>query len=75
MIHESGYHITLESNLTGHIWDIACRENPNGKSLVISHAHKAADTPHIQPRMHPRSLKEAQEMIKDHDKWHMEGRK
>ncbi len=75
ILQESGYHITMESNLTGHIWDIAWRENPTGKSFVISHKHKASDPFHLQPRMHPKTVEEAQEMIKDHDRWVLEKKK
>ena len=70
------YHIILKSKNCGHIWDIQSKETTWGKrSLVIYHKHKEADPFHEQAMMHPRTVTEAQELIKKHDKWHLEGRK
>ncbi len=74
VLEESGYHITIESNSTGHIWDISWRDTPRGTALVISHTHTASDPFHLQPRMHPKTVKEAQEMIIDHDQWFYEAK-
>ena len=69
VINETCYHLTLKSKNTGHTWNIACIENPHGKSFVISHKHNDNDPFHLQPGFHPRSIQEAQEMIKTHDTW------
>ncbi|SFU86682.1 hypothetical protein [Butyrivibrio sp. M55] len=71
VISETCYHITLKSKNTGHTWDITSTENPYGKSIVISHKHNDMDPFHIQPRVHPRSIQEAQDMIKAHDIWQL----
>lgn len=74
VINETAYHLTLKSKNTGHTWDIECRENPTGRSLIVNHKHKDSDPFHEQPWFHPRSIEEAQEMIKSHDAWQIEGR-
>ena len=71
----TGYHIILKSKNTGHIWDIYYRPFPGGHSLVIHHKHKEKDPFHQQPYFHPRTLEEAQDMIKKHDTWQLKGRK
>ena len=35
VINETAYHLTLKSKNTGHTWDIECRENPTGRSLIV----------------------------------------
>ncbi len=74
VINETAYHLTLKSKNTGHTWDIECRENPTGRSLIVNHKHKDSDPFHEQPWFHPRSIEEAQELIKSHDAWQIEGR-
>ena len=71
VINETCYHITLKSKNTGHTWDITSTKNPYGKSIVISHKHNDEDPFHVQPRVHPRSIQEAQDMIKAHDMWQL----
>lgn len=74
--HISLYYIILKSKNTKHIWSIYSQCTTLGKrSLVISHKHHAIDQFHIQKWMHPKSVIEAQEMIKKHDIWHLKNRK
>lgn len=73
---ETAYHVQLKSKNTGHIWDIECRPTyGNYRSLVVYHKHKGTDPFHEQLGMHPKTISEAQELIKNHDKWHLNGRK
>ncbi len=75
VLNSTSSHITLMSRNTGHFWDIYYQTRPGGKyGLVISHKHKRTDTFHIQPRMHPRTVLQAQEMFKSHDAWQLQGR-
>lgn len=75
VLQTTGYHVTLQSKNTKHIWDIYCKEIGCHRSLVISHKHNENDPFHEQPKMHPKDLVEAQNMIKKHDRWHLDGRK
>jgi len=72
VIEESCYHIVLKSKNTGHTWDITCRYHPGGRSLIVNHKHKDSDPYHEQPGFHPLTIKQAQDMIKNHDAWVME---
>lgn len=69
-------HIQLKSKNTGHYWDIEC-QNPfyNVCSLVVHHKHKINQEFHIQKQAHPRTILDAQRLIKEHDMWHLNGRK
>ena len=72
---ETLFHIQLKSKNTKHIWDIESQSIfHNKRSLVIYHKHNESDPFHAQPKFHPRTIIEAQEMIKSHDKWHLNGR-
>lgn len=76
VICETCYHIQIKSKNTGHIWNIECRcPRPGVRSLIVKHKHKHTHAFHQQRYTHPRSILEAQEIIKAHDKWHLEGRK
>lgn len=73
---ETLFHICLKSKNTEHIWDIESRSVFWGKrSLVVHHKHKETDPFHVQPGFHPRTVMEAQELIKNHDTWYLNGRK
>lgn len=75
VIHVTGYHIIVRSKNTGHYWDIESVELFFGKKIIsIMHKHNREDTYHIQKRFHPRSVEEAQEMIKKHDDFHIRER-
>jgi hypothetical protein len=69
------YHIVLKSKNTGHFWDIEYRGRPGGRSLLINHKHKESQPFHPQNRYHPRSVADAQRLIREHDVWQMNGRK
>ena len=75
IINSSAFHIILESRNTKHIWDIYCGIGFRGRSLEIYHKHHSSESFHRQKRMHPRTIFEAQTMIKSHDEWHINGRK
>jgi hypothetical protein len=75
VINETCYHLTLKSNNTGHTWNIMSRANPIGTSLIVYHKHRDKDPFHEQPNFHPKSVIDAQDMIKHHDIWHLNGRK
>lgn len=75
VINETCYHLTLKSTTTGHTWNIMSLGNSKGKNLIISHKHNDMDPFHVQPCFHPKSVIDAQNMIKDHDIWHLNGRK
>lgn len=67
--------IVLKSKSCGHMWAIQSRELfPGKRSLVILHKHKEADPYHEQALMHPKTVAEAQDLIKAHDTWHINGR-
>ncbi|MCR5604636.1 MAG: hypothetical protein K6G27_13180 [Lachnospiraceae bacterium] len=70
------YYIDLKSRNTGHTWSIYCKQlTMDRRELVVRHKHRDKDEYHIQPRFHPRNIDEAQKMIKDHDRWHLNGRR
>lgn len=72
VMNESGLHVMVKSNNTGHVWDIESQSLTMGKrSIVIHHKHKDEQAFHIQPNMHPHTITEAQEMIKKHDEWQL----
>lgn len=72
---EVAYHIIVKSINTGHIWDIESVElYPGKRCIVINHKHNERDVFHRQLKMHPKSLVEAQNMIKCHDAWHLKER-
>ena len=75
VIEVSSYHITLKSRPTGHSWDITCRYHPGGRSLIILHRHKDSDPFHEQIRFHPSTVTQAQDLIKEHDTWVLNGKK
>lgn len=71
----TAYHIQVQSKNTKHIWDIESNSVFHGKrSIIIHHKHNEKDPFHEQQRMHPKTIVEAQDMIKKHDEWHMNGR-
>ena len=74
VIEASMYHITLKSNTTGHIWDIYCRYYPGGRSIIVYHKHRDSDPFHKQKGYHPQTIAQAQDLIKDHDRYVMEGK-
>ena len=69
------YNICLQSKNTKHHWIIQAIMNNGFRSLIIHHRHGNIGEYHIQPRFHPRSVKQAQEMIKSHDLYQLNGRK
>ena len=72
VIQLTGYHILLKSKNTKHIWDIYIKETYSGKSsIVVMHKHNEADPFHEQWNMHPKTVREAQWLIKDHDRWYL----
>ncbi len=76
IISTSSYHIILKSKNTGHSWDIQCKELFSGRqSLVIHHKHVDSDPFHDQLHLHPRTVIDAQRLIKEHDLFQMRGRK
>ncbi len=65
--------IKVRSKNTGHLWSIHSKDlNQNISSIEIWHQHKEEDRPHLQGRLHPKTVKEALKMIKEHDKYVME---
>jgi len=75
IIMTTGYHFVIKSKNTGHYWDVACKELFFGKRfLVVYHKHKLEDRFHIQKGLHPRSILEAQQQIKEHDIYHISHR-
>lgn len=75
IIQATAYHIIIKSKNTKHTWDIYCRDGDGFRSLVISHKHKDEQPFHEQAMMHPRTVIEAQELIKEHDNFQLNGRK
>lgn len=74
VVTKTGLHIILKS-LTGHTWDIYSSDAGYGCSLVISHKHNDSDPFHIQPNIHPRTVAEAMEYIRSHDRYEKDKRK
>ena len=69
------YNICLQSKNTKHHWIIQSIINNGFRSLIIYHRHGNNGEFHIQPRFHPRSVAQAQELIKSHDLFQLNGRK
>lgn len=69
--------VILKSRNTGHIWCIQDRELIYGKirSIVVYHKHREEKEFHIQKGFHPVNLSQAQDLIKEHDKWCIENRR
>lgn len=64
------YNIKVRSRNTQHLWAIYSKDlNQNISSIEIWHQHKDEDRPHLQRGLHPLTVKEAQKMIKDHDRY------
>ena len=71
----SACRIQLKSKNTGHIWDLESNTVFYGKrSIIVHHKHKDTDCFHVQRGIHPKTIAEAQNMIKSHDEWHLNGR-
>ena len=76
VIRKTAYYLDLKSKNTGHSWSIYYYElDMSHYSLVVRHKHHDKDDYHMQLRCHPRTVKEAQDLIKQHDTWHLNGRK
>ena len=70
VVFKTCYNIRIKSKNTGHFWSIYAKDlNDKYKSIEVWHQHRATDRPHLQPGFHPMSVKEAQELIKSHDKY------
>ncbi len=67
--------IKVRSKNTGHLWSIHSKDlNQNISSIEIWHQHKDEDRPHLQRGLHPLTVREAQKMIKEHDRYVLNGR-
>lgn len=76
IVNQTVYYLELKSMSTGHSWLIYSKQlDTKHRSLVINHMHHDGDAYHEQIHMHPRSIKQAQAMIINHDRWHLNGRK
>ncbi len=76
ILRKSAFYVDLKSKNTGHSWSIYSRQlDTKTRSLIIRHKHHDKDEYHEQLRYHPRTIEQAQSMIKAHDKWHLNGRK
>ncbi len=72
VINGTSFHIIIKSKNTSHIWDIESQcIIPGKRSLVIHHKHKEEQPFHIQLNFHPKTVEEAQDLIKHHDTWQM----
>ena len=69
------YNICLVSKNTKHSWIIQPRTDNGHRSLIILHRHGTSGEYHTQPHFHPRSILQAQELIKSHDLFQLNGRK
>lgn len=73
---KTAFHIILMSKNTNHFWDIESKSLFYGqRAIVVHHKHKKEDNFHVQLRFHPRTIDEAQNLIIEHDLWHLNGRK
>lgn len=69
------YNICLQSKNTKHHWTIQPVTNNGFRSLIVLHRHGNSGDFHIQPKFHPRTVSQAQELIKSHDLFQLNGRK
>ena len=69
------YNIHLISKNTKHHWVIQPQTFNNCRILTVLHRHGQSGEFHIQPRFHPHSVDQAQELIKSHDKFQLNGRR
>ena len=67
----NAYNICLQSKNSKHYWNIQCQEIKNRRSLIVLHRHKNSGDFHIQPHYHPRTIEQAQDLIKEHDEFHL----
>lgn len=58
------YNICMVSKNTNHSWIIQPRTINGHRSLIILHRHGTSGEYHTQPYFHPRSILQAQELIK-----------
>ncbi len=68
ILQETCYYIELESRNTKHCWSIYSQQYTRSRppSLVVRHKHVIADLYHYQ-KFHPKTIIEAQKLIKEHD--------
>lgn len=72
ILNKTAFHVLVKSKNTLHIWDIESQSiTPGKRSLVIHHKHKDEQPFHTQLNFHPKTLEEAQDLIKKHDEWQM----
>ena len=69
------YNICLVSKNTKHHWTIQPQTINGHRSLIVLHRHGKSGEFHVQPHFHPRSISQAQDLIKSHDRFQLNGRK
>lgn len=67
----NGYNICLQSKNSKHYWTIQCQEFKNKRSLIVFHRHYSSGYFHVQSHYHPRTVEQAQDLIKEHDNFHL----
>lgn len=73
---KTSYHIIIRSKNTKHYWDIAyVAVTIDRPQIAIFHKYKAEDAFHRQKNFNPRSVEDAQALIKDHDIFHLKREK
>lgn len=76
IVSKTSYHIIIRSKNTKHYWDIAyVAVTIDRPQIAIFHKHKAEDAFHRQKNFNPRSVEDAQALIKDHDIFHLKREK
>ena len=69
------YNICLVSKNTKHHWTIQPQTINGHRSLIVLHRHGNSGEFHVQPHFHPRTISQAQDLIKSHDRFQLNGRK
>lgn len=69
------YNICLVSKNTKHHWTIQPQSINGHRSLIVLHRHGNSGEFHVQPHFHPRTISQAQDLIKSHDRFQLNGRK
>lgn len=67
----NAYNICLQSKNSIHYWNIQCQEIKNRRSLIVLHRHENSGNFHVQLYYHPRTIEQAQDLIKEHDEFHL----
>ena len=67
------YNICLVSKNTKHHWTIQPQTINGHRSIIVLHRHGNSGEYHVQPYFHPSSILQAQELIKSHDRFQING--